>query len=121
MDMTLLFYLTKATMIALLLCWVVRLSEEIVVGIASDFWDAYAACFLALIGITAVSVLLYYVLYRIWWMYEASRVVFVVIAFYMLFRVILKHRTGQNLVLAVIASVTLGLLIYGFSQLGIAI
>lgn len=113
------FYLTEICFIAWFLCWVVRLVEGKLVGVKSDFWDVYPACFLSLIGITASTNLLYIVLGQIWTLYLFLRVITVFVVFLILLRVMLKHSLGRSIVLAITASVAMWGLLLGLSMIGV--
>ncbi len=55
MDIPLLGLIAQVTLFAFPFCWLLQFVEKKVVGIKSDFWDAFLVSFLSLIGLLVIN------------------------------------------------------------------
>lgn len=113
------FYLTQITAIAALICWVVRVVEYKLVRVKSEFWDIYPACFLSMIGVTALTNLVWFLLYKFWIVYIISKWAIIFGVHTLIFKAMIKRRLSHTLWMASSATATLFILIYALSALGI--
>ncbi len=60
-------FVAQVTLFAFPMCWLLQFLEKRIVGVRSDFWDAFLASFLSLIGTVVINVFIMIALYQLPW------------------------------------------------------
>ena len=115
-------FVAQVTLFAFPMCWLLQFLEKRIVGVRSDFWDAFLASFLSLIGTTAIGAIMSMTLYRLHLIpYDLIYIGLAVL----LWVVLLRKLLGLELCHSVKVSILMVLALYGLGwglwAMGIAI
>ncbi|MCA9276125.1 MAG: hypothetical protein KDA29_08870 [Phycisphaerales bacterium] len=120
MSFPLLGFIAQVTLFAFPLCWLMRFLEKRIIGVKSDFWDAFLASFLSLIGTTVIGALMQITLWSLpWILYDLIYVLLAIVLWVFLLRKLLRFELGQSVkisIVMVIVIYTIGVLL---SMIGI--
>tara|TARA_A100001391_G_scaffold145425_1_gene103090 strand:- start:492 stop:860 length:369 start_codon:yes stop_codon:yes gene_type:complete len=106
--------IAQVTLLAFPICWLFRFLEHLIVGVKSDFWDAFLVIFLYLIAMTTASSLLIFLMNGWpWYLYDIFSFVSTVLIWIVLIRGILKHDLGKCIKI----SITMAPLLYAIPWL----
>lgn len=120
MDIPLLGFLAEVTLFAFPLCWLIRVLEKWIVGVKSDFWDAFGVSFFFLISITVSGYLLIVILQGSpWILYDVLNSILGMVCLGTLLRVVLKHKLRHSVQITVITMPILFAAGYGLSYFGL--
>ncbi len=109
MDIPLLGFVAQVTLFAFPYCWLFRFLEKRIVGVRSDFWDAFLASFIALIGSVVINGLSMILLYELPWVLGDLIWAFVsVLLWFTVSRKLLKLERDHSMKI----SITMVLLLY---------
>ncbi|MEZ6165020.1 MAG: hypothetical protein R3B67_11350 [Phycisphaerales bacterium] len=122
MSFPLLGFIAQVTLFAFPLCWLMRFLEKRIIGVKSDFWDAFLASFLSLIGATTISAVMQMTLYRMPILpYDLIYILLSTLLWFALLRKLLGYEVGQSLKISVSMVLTIYALSWGLLAVGVSI
>lgn len=108
MNIPLLGFLAQVFLYALPITWLFLFLEKKIVGVKSNFWDAFLACFLYLIANVVINIFMLVALNSLHWgITDSIWVVLSVVVWFWLTRKILKLESGHCLKISTLMIVTL--------------
>lgn len=115
-------FVAQVTLLAFPLCWLLRFLEKRIIGVRSEFWDAFLASFLSLIGTTVIGALMRLTMRRLpWVLYDLLYVILAAVLWIVLLRKLLRYELDHSVKLAIFMVLAIYMLSWGLRAVGVAI